>query len=257
VKISKSNENTEPYFSILTVSRNAERTIADTLNGIRQQTFKNFEFIVVDGESTDKTLHILKSNLDLINVLISEKDDGLYDAMNKGIKQCRGKYIGIINSDDIYEQDALEKIHSLAISLDRPSIIYGPMKILGAEKVVDISHEDLIRKMIPHPSCFVPREFYSRFGAFDTNFYVASDYELMLRFRSKNLPFVKISDSLVRYREGGFSSRNMKISIFETLQIQKRYSGKPFLGIYPRFIFILLKTYARNYINSLKLGITN
>ena len=257
MKISRVNVNTQPFFSILTVARNAEKTIAATLTGIRQQTFKNFEFIVVDGESTDKTLHILNSNLDFINVLISEKDDGLYDAMNKGIQLCRGKYIGIINSDDIYEEDALERIHSLAISLDRPSIIYSPMKILGTDKVVDISHEDLIRKMIPHPSCFVPREFYSRFGAFDTNFQVAADYELMLRFRSKNLPFVKISESLVSYRVGGFSSRNMKISILETLQIQKRYSGKPVLSIYPRFVFILLKTHARNYLNSLRLGITD
>lgn len=243
------NNTSSPYFSILTVARNAEHTIRDTLAGIHNQTFKDFEFIVIDGASTDRTLRILRTNEDLISHLISEKDEGLYFAMNKGLQLCRGKYIGIINADDFYEPDALEKVHSVTSISDRPTIVYSPMKVIGSESIVDISHEELNQRMIPHPSCFVPMEFYRSFGYFDTGLKVAADYELMLRFWSENVPFIKISEPIVNYREGGFSNRNTRTSILETLQIQDRYFGGSLFGIYPKLFLLLAKTYLRNLSN--------
>jgi glycosyltransferase involved in cell wall biosynthesis len=240
-----------PYFSILTVTRNAQKTIQETLTGIRNQSFKDFEFIVIDGASSDKTLQILHENEDMIDQLITEKDEGLYFAMNKGLQLCTGKYIGIINADDFYDTDTLEIVHSATSVSISPYIVYSPMKIIGSKRIVDISHEELNERMIPHPSCFVPREFYISYGLFDTRLKVAADYELMLRFRHKNLPFKKISQPIVNYREGGLSSKNTRISILETLRIQEQYAGSTYFGIFPKFLFIYLKTNLRNFLSGI------
>ena len=99
-----------PYFSIITVCYNSEKTIERTITSLRNQSYQNFEYIIIDGGSTDSTLEIIKKNLDVVSILVSEKDEGIYDAMNKGIDLASGEIIGIINSDDWYENDTLENI---------------------------------------------------------------------------------------------------------------------------------------------------
>jgi glycosyltransferase involved in cell wall biosynthesis len=102
------------YFSIITVCYNSEKTIERTITSLRNQTYQNFEYIIIDGGSTDSTLEIIKKNLDVVSILVSEKDEGIYDAMNKGIDLASGEIIGIINSDDWYENDTLENIFKIS-----------------------------------------------------------------------------------------------------------------------------------------------
>ena len=100
------------FFSIITVVLNAEKDLIETINSLRNQKFKDFEYIVIDGGSTDGTLEVIKNNLDIITKWKSEKDLGIYDAMNKGIKLCEGTYIGMLNSGDKYSDNGLEIIHN-------------------------------------------------------------------------------------------------------------------------------------------------
>ena len=101
------------FFSIITVVKNRKETIENTLSSVRFQTFKNFQYIVIDGESDDGTLEVLKDNSDIIDILISEKDNSVYEALNKAISYAEGEYISILHSDDHYEsKNVLEMIHN-------------------------------------------------------------------------------------------------------------------------------------------------
>jgi glycosyltransferase involved in cell wall biosynthesis len=109
----KLHERSEPLVSIITVVFNGERYLEETIKSVINQTYKNIEYIIIDGGSTDNTLNIIKKYEDKIDYWISEKDKGIYDAINKGIKLSRGELIGIINADDYYEIDVLEKVVSI------------------------------------------------------------------------------------------------------------------------------------------------
>ena len=101
----------QPFLSIITPVFNAEKSIQITIDSIKSQSFSNYEYIIVDGNSQDNTLKIIDSNKDIVDKLISEEDKGLYEAMNKGILKASGKYVGIINSDDFYQEGAFDAIY--------------------------------------------------------------------------------------------------------------------------------------------------
>ena len=108
----------EKTFSIVTVVLNARYDLIDTIKSLRQQNYKNFEYIIIDGGSTDGTLEVINNNLDIIDKWKSEKDSGIYDAMNKGISLCEGRYIGMLNAGDKYKQNGLELINNYLIDAD-------------------------------------------------------------------------------------------------------------------------------------------
>lgn len=151
--------------SIVTVCYNSQKTIEDTIQSVLHQSYPNIEYIIVDGASKDDTLKIIKKYECVFAgrmKLISEPDHGIYDAMNKGISCARGELIGIINSDDYYEQDAVEKMVG---RMQRGScqILYGMTRALrgGVEDSVSIySHHFLQQRTISHPSCFVSKKVY-------------------------------------------------------------------------------------------------
>jgi glycosyltransferase involved in cell wall biosynthesis len=238
-----STEN--PFLTIITVTKNSSRTLADTIGSVRQQNFSNFEYIVVDGNSSDGTLEIIESNKDLIQVLISEEDNGLYFAMNKGISLAKGDYIGIINSDDTYAHDAFFNVKRLEEKLLQPSVIYSDMGIIGSSRVSNLHHSELESRMIAHPTCFVPRMFYEKYGSFNTDYQIAADYELMLRYKRLDLPFSKSEEILANYREGGLSSKRRSISILETLTLQNSGKSVHKFGIYFNLTKIMAKTLLR------------
>ena len=101
--------NNSPLISIITVSYNAVKTIEDTITSVLNQTYSNIEYIIIDGASTDGTLEVIKKYQDDISIIVSEPDKGIYDAMNKGIERANGELIGIINADDWYEANAVER----------------------------------------------------------------------------------------------------------------------------------------------------
>ena len=172
-----------PYFSIITVCLNSEKTLARTIDSIRNQTFRDVEYIVIDGGSTDSTLSIINDNTDIIDIFHSGKDQGIYDAMNKGLSLATGKWIGIINSDDWYEPHTFQTIFDLSKNMNK-GVIHGLCRYYKGEKVdkvMGIHHNNLREMAICHPTCFVSSSLYQKYGNFNTNFTIAADYDLLLR----------------------------------------------------------------------------
>lgn len=198
--------------SIVTPCLNSVDTIRQTLESVLNQTYKNIEYIVVDGGSSDGTQDLIRKYLPKFQGrmrYVSEKDKGIYDAMNKGIRMSHGRLIGIINSDDYYELDAVENAVT-HITDDRYQVIYGYCRVLSNRQVTDVlrnSHYNLADQMIPHPTCFVTRSVYCDFGMFLKTFKIANDYEFMCRlYKSGEVEFIQIRRVLANFRTGGACS---------------------------------------------------
>jgi glycosyltransferase involved in cell wall biosynthesis len=215
-----------PFFSIITVVRNAVNTIEDCIQSVEGQSFTDFEYIVIDGLSDDGTSELISERTASIDTYVREKDAGLYDAMNKALALCRGRYIGIINADDAYFQDTLLNVQKVLLEHPRSQIVYGGVQILSAEgSSLFVDHANLDRSMIAHPSCFVSADTYRKLGNFDTSFKIAADYDFMLRALKAGAVFNNSGLLLAKYRPGGTSAKNRFRSIQEMISIQANYLG--------------------------------
>jgi len=206
--------------SIITITYNAENTIEDCIQSIDKQNY-NAEHIIVDGASTDGTLDLIKLYSDIISVTISEPDNGIYDAMNKGIKMSSGDIVGILNSDDFYSNN--DVLSNVAKAFDDPNIdsCYGDLKYVDGNDVTKLvrywksgnynSKKFYNGWMPPHPTFFVRRSVYEKYGLFNLDLGSAADYEIMLRFLLKHKVKAKyIPETLVHMRTGGVSNASIK-----------------------------------------------
>lgn len=209
--------------SIVTACLNSEKTISRTFDSILSQSFTKIEYIVVDGASTDSTPEIIKKyekkfkSPKIIFKWNSESDKGLYDAINKGIAIANGKIIGILNSDDYYEFDALETIANAHIQHPDIGIFYGFLRVMfnNSELVIHRYNYDNyllnlqtgILAATQHPTCFVRREIYSSIGNFDTQFTVAADYDFLLRAKINGVNFFALNKIITNFSKGGMSDR--------------------------------------------------
>lgn len=196
--------------SIITVVYNGAKTIEQTILSVLGQSYKNIEYIIIDGLSTDGTQDIVKKYQDSIAYFVSEKDDGLYDAMNKGIQKATGEIVGIINSDDWYAEGAIEKIVNYFRQYEA-DLVYGDVVFVdqnGRERPNSKKPIDHIwfQCIIQHPGMFVKKSIYERFGCYDTKYRIAADYDLMLRLYSQNIQFKYIDDIIAYFRMGGLST---------------------------------------------------
>lgn len=206
--------------SIITASFNAGKTLADCIESVASQSLKA-EHIVVDGASTDDTMNVVRKYEHLLARSVCERDRGMYDAMNKGIRVAQGEIIGILNADDFYpDRQVLQRV-SEAFSDATVSACYGDLLYVGAEdsrKVVRTWIAGGFRPqkfywgwMPPHPTFFVRRKVYEEFGGFNIEAGFAADYELMLRFLLKHKLAVKyIPHVQVHMRVGGVSNASLK-----------------------------------------------
>lgn len=200
--------------SIITVCYNSEQTIETTIKSVLEQTYQNLEYIIIDGNSKDRTMEIVnqyREKFDGRMKVVSEPDNGIYDAMNKGINLATGEIIGIINSDDWYENDAIEKVvKEYKIENGKYQVIYGALKIWEENKIKTIcwnNVEFIGRDMIAHPSTFVTRNTYEKFGKFSMKYRICSDYDMMIRFaKKKEIKFIPLMDVLANFVIGGASS---------------------------------------------------
>lgn len=212
--------------SIITASYNSANTLQKCINSVIQQTYSNIEYIIVDGNSTDQTLAIIKQNQKHITKYISENDTGIYDALNKGLQMATGDIIGFLNSDDEYaDNKTLEKIID-AFQTKKCSAIYGDLIYQSKEEKPHIIRywksnnfkEKSLRYgwMPPHPTLYCSRQIYQEIGVFDTTFKISSDYDFILRlFQEKSFSKVYIHDVLIKMTVGGISNGNFKNIIWK------------------------------------------
>jgi glycosyltransferase involved in cell wall biosynthesis len=241
--------------SLVTPCFNSEKTIRDTLESVEKQNYSNLEHIIVDGMSTDETLNIVneyKNRVPYAVKVVSEKDNGIYDAMNKGIRMATGELVAIINSDDWYEPDAIEKILSV-YQHQKYEIVYGMVRLFQDEKIKEIqyfSHEFMLQHMICHPSCFITRAVYEDFGGFDLKYRSSSDYDWMLkRYSEGKTTFTTIYEIIANMRVGGMSSSNLGYR--ETLKLQLEYKQIP----YSYYLFYTIKSYVGDVIRKIRKGV--
>jgi len=234
--------------SIITVCFNSEKTIEDTLKSIQSQTYSDIEYIIVDGLSKDSTNEIVEKYNDIVSVHISEKDNGLYDAMNKGIALASGDIIGILNSDDVladefviekivagFDSDNIDAVYSDLVyvsenNLNKPTRLYSSK----------VFSKKLIRFgiMLPHPTFYVRKQYFEDLGSYTTNYRVAADFELLARFVSKGVKTKRLPFTSVKMREGGISSSGLLWRVHQNFEIVRACREN---GIYTNIFFVMLK----------------
>ncbi|WP_018248083.1 glycosyltransferase family 2 protein [Orenia marismortui] len=227
----------EPLVSIITVCYNSEKYIKDTIESVLAQDYYNIEYIIVDGKSIDGTLDIVKEyepKFDGKMKWISEEDNGIYDAMNKGIKMASGEIIGIINSDDWYEGDIVQKVVDIYNQYKEDNlIITGSMCRVDQEgrKLFKLPKDknnldELIDITMPinHPATFVTQRVYDSVGVFDENFKICGDYDFIYRaYYSDTTKFIFIDDLVSYMRLGGVSGQfdNLWLHVLENYKLRK------------------------------------
>ena len=208
--------------SIITVVWNNVKTISETLNSVKSQKYKNIEHIVIDGGSTDGTLSLLKSRKDQLSALISEPDEGIYHAMNKGINLAKGEVIGFLNSDDFYYDNyviskiAREFVKDPYLEASYSDLIYVDQ--INTSKIIRYFKSSKFKQGLflkgwcpPHPTFFVRKSVYERFGKFDLSYKIASDVDLMIRFLEKyKIKSLYTPNVWVKMRMGGITNKNLR-----------------------------------------------
>lgn len=200
-----------PLVSIITVTYNSEKTVKRTIESVLNQTYSNLEYIIIDGASTDSTMMICNDMLHDSKIsfkIISEPDKGIYDAMNKGIKLAKGEIVGIINSDDWYEFNAVEIVVN-EILKKGTGVYYGIQRKMkdGKEYFLERFHHGFLRfTMIPHSATFVTLDIYNEHGLFDLKYKFVADYDLMLRLNELDVPFFPVDAILSNFTIGGASA---------------------------------------------------
>ena len=220
----------KPLITIITVVLNGEKHLQETIDSIKNQTYKNYEFVVIDGGSTDKTLEIIKNNSYMIDYWVSEKDEGLYDAFNKGLNLARGDYIGIINSDDTYENDALHILTKYIAKNTNIDFIFGSVKkhwgILHGYKPEKI-HYSWGFYSSHSTGFFIKNSSAKRLGFYNLKYKYHADYDYFYRMIvKKKMSGVATQKNEIfgNFRRGGFSSKIPWMKLFKD-EILIRYDN--------------------------------
>jgi len=226
-------------FSIVTPVYNEPR-IERALDSILHQTgVSNVEVIVVDGGSTDETVDIIRSYEDDLDALVREPDDGIYDAMNKGIKRATGDVVGILNADDKYSDESVLSDVERRFRETSADVCYGDLVYVDDDDAVmrywqsgDFRpHRFYIGWMPPHPTFFVRNEVYDRYGLYDIDYRIAADYELMLRYLLKErVKAAYIDRTLVRMAAGGESNQSLRNVVCANLEVVRAWRENSLTG---------------------------
>lgn len=238
--------------SIITVSFNAEKTIENTIKSVLSQDYNNIEYILIDGFSTDSTMNIVSKYQEFIDIVISEKDNGIYDAINKGILLATGEIIGLLNADDeLFDINVISNV--AMVFYNTPSL----QSIIG-DIVFQSDSNKIIRKytskrwsvslfswgfMPPHPSFYCKRESYLKYGLYDTSFKIAADFDLLIRFLMiNNISYRYIAVVLVKMKMGGASTRGLSSLITINKEI---YRACCLNGVYTNYFKLYSKYFLK------------
>ncbi|HEV8512985.1 MAG TPA: glycosyltransferase family 2 protein [Cyclobacteriaceae bacterium] len=244
--------------SLLTVCYNSAGTVADSIKSVRSQDYKSIEYIIVDGNSTDGTKEVIKANGDLIDKWISEPDKGIYDAMNKAIKMATGEIVGILNSDDFYSAPNIITQVVAAFEDSTIDAVFGDLVFVDPDNLKKVvrkyssakwSPEKFARGFMPaHPTFFVRRKYYEQIGLFKTDYKIAADYELLIRFLYVHkLKYKYLPINMVTMRKGGVSSSGIMSNIILNDEIIRgcRENGirTNVFKVYPKYFIKLFELF--------------
>lgn len=208
-----------PRLSIITPCFNAVTTIRDTIESVVTQGFDDMEYIIIDGGSTDGTLEILQEYSGIIDKMVSEPDQGISDAFNKGVELASGDYIGIINADDYYDPRAFSRILQAAADHGDPDVIYGSLRYLPLTGRDYMEHPRIGRiwnyMSVFHPAMFIHRTAYQKIGAYKVDYRYAMDSEWVHRAVARSLKLVQCYGVISNMRLGGVSHKNSLSSLSE------------------------------------------
>lgn len=217
--------------SIITVVYNNCNTIADAIQSVISQDYNNIEYIIIDGGSLDGTLKIINRYKANISKIITEEDNGIYDAMNKGLSYATGDIIGILNSDDIYADNTIISTIVNEFTYNKNiDVVYGDLVYVKYDNINAIVRYWESKKYYaryfedgnvpPHPTLFLKRKVYEKIGNFNLNYHLASDYEFMLRlFKKYNFKSSYLNIVFVKMRLGGVTNKNFKNIIIGNKEI--------------------------------------
>jgi glycosyltransferase involved in cell wall biosynthesis len=237
--------------SIITASFNSERTIRDTIQSVLSQSYEDIEYIIIDGNSNDNTKNIISEFSNQIK-FISEPDKGIYDAINKGIKLSTGDIVGILNSDDFFPNNEVVKnvANNFKNNYNKIDLLYGDISFINTHhKVIrHYSAKNFNNKLFrfglmpPHPSVYIKRSIYLKYGLYITSFKIASDFELLLRYLKINkLRYLYINSTIVYMRLGGVSNSSLKNRFLLNKEILKACTlnsiSTNYIIIYCKYIF--------------------
>jgi glycosyltransferase involved in cell wall biosynthesis len=239
--------------SIITATYNSASTIADCVTSINNQTFTNIEHIIVDGVSVDNTIEIINSYPNRVKYIVSEPDNGIYDAMNKGINLATGEIIGILNSDDLYSNNfvietIINEFKTKKVDCVHADLYYvnqnNTNKIVRHWRTKDFTLGAFKKGWHPaHATFFVRQEVYEKYGLFNLDFSLAADFEFMLRlFERYKISSSYLPEPIVRMRLGGATSKNIKNIIKQNIECYRAFKVNgikvsplyPFYRLFPK-----------------------
>lgn len=243
--------NNQPLISVITVVFNGEKYLEKSILSVINQDYNAIEYIIIDGASTDNTLNIIKQYADKVDYWLSEPDNGIYHAFNKGVQRATGDWICFLGSDDFFwQQDALSFLVSGLLDT-HCRLVHGQIAILNDnDDILLISGESwdkakaklYSRMSLPHPALLHHKSWFSDYGLFDENFKIAGDYEMILRGKNESVLFIPII--VAGMRDGGISSnfKNINIILSETRRAQLKNGISLWQS---QFMFIVIRVYIR------------
>ncbi|RXJ84869.1 glycosyltransferase family 2 protein [Arcobacter sp. CECT 8985] len=256
--------------SIVTVVFNAEKTIRDTIESVLNQTYNNIEYIIIDGKSTDNTMKIVNEYKNKIDKIVCENDDGLYSAINKGITIATGDVIGFIHSDDFYLNTSV--IQKVVDEFENKNVdsIFADLLFIKNNNTKRALRYYSAKKftpkklkygfMPPHPTFFVKKEIYKKYGKYKTDYKIAADYEMFVRLLYINkITYSYINLPLIKMRVGGISSGGIKTKITCNIEVIRAIKSNGIktnhfviLKKYPIKIMEIIKGYIYNILVKIK-----
>ena len=248
-KILKDSLSDIPLISVITVVFNAADTLKDTIESVRLQTYQNVEHIIIDGGSTDATVDILREYDQVIDYWLSEKDAGIYEAMNKGIVLCSGDYIGMLNADDMFSDNSVLQIIIDEFNTKNVDAVFSCLNIVDKAVLKKTLRKYRVTKlssillrigiMPPHPTFYCKKSCYEKAGIYKTDYKISADFEMLVRLLIRQkISWSFIDKITVIMRSGGLSDSGFLSSIRLNYEIIRACKEN---GLYTNWFFLALK----------------
>jgi len=246
--------------SIITVALNNVLYIEDCIQSVLSQTYKNVEYIIIDGGSTDGTINVIKKHADKIDKWISEPDKSIYDAMNKGISIASGEILGFLNSDDFYASNDVISTVVNEFQIKEVDSVFAdlvvvkrdqPEKIIRYYKSSNFNESKFSYGLMPaHPTFFAKREIYEKYGVFKLNYKISADFELLLRFIGRHhISYSYIPKVFIKMRAGGASTNSFKSNLILNKEIIRACAENNirtnYLKVYSKYFLKIFELFQR------------